>query len=188
MANGPARIVVGVDGSPGSAAALDWAIDEAALRSRAQGGVGVHAVLAWQYHPRWTDPTGLGSLFLGFRPSGGGVEPYLPSTWETGAMPPSAAEMGARQEDEEQVVASQLLEQALAGHTERAAQHAVSLTGTAVEGHPAHVLLQYVTPDDLLVVGSRGHGQFAGTLLGSISQHVVNHARCPVVVVRGGGC
>ena len=37
---------------------------------------------------------------------------------------------------------------------------------------------------DLLVVGSRGHGGFMGLLLGSVTTHVVNHAECPVVVVR----
>ena len=38
---------------------------------------------------------------------------------------------------------------------------------------------------DLLVVGSHGHGRFSGMLMGSVSTHCVEHASCPVVVVRG---
>jgi nucleotide-binding universal stress UspA family protein len=52
------------------------------------------------------------------------------------------------------------------------------------EGHPAGVLLGFVGEADMLVVGSRGHGGFTGMLLGSVSQHVVAHGPCPVVVVR----
>lgn len=52
------------------------------------------------------------------------------------------------------------------------------------QGHPAPVLLDVCDDADLLVVGSRGHGQFAGMLLGSVSEHCVTHAPCPVVVVR----
>lgn len=39
---------------------------------------------------------------------------------------------------------------------------------------------------DLVVVGSRGHGAIRRALLGSVSTHLVNHAPCPVVVVREG--
>jgi nucleotide-binding universal stress UspA family protein len=52
------------------------------------------------------------------------------------------------------------------------------------EGNPAQVLLDAARGADLLVVGSRGHGGFAEALLGSVSQHCVHHARCPVVVIR----
>jgi nucleotide-binding universal stress UspA family protein len=52
-----------------------------------------------------------------------------------------------------------------------------------VQGHPAQVLLDAARGADLLVVGSRGHGTLAGMLLGSVSQHCVQHSPCPVVVV-----
>ncbi|MFF9663173.1 universal stress protein [Streptomyces althioticus] len=51
-------------------------------------------------------------------------------------------------------------------------------------GTPASVLLRAARDASLLVVGSRGLGGFAGLLLGSVAQHCVQHAACPVVVVR----
>ena len=52
------------------------------------------------------------------------------------------------------------------------------------EGNPVQVLIEQSASADLLVVGSRGHGGFAGMLLGSVSHHLVAHSKCPVVVVR----
>ena len=53
-----------------------------------------------------------------------------------------------------------------------------------VGGPPALELLKAAQNADLLVVGSRGHGAFAGMLLGSVSEHCVTHSLCPVVVVH----
>ncbi|MFF0393796.1 universal stress protein [Kitasatospora sp. NPDC004615] len=52
------------------------------------------------------------------------------------------------------------------------------------EGGAAECLLDAARGAELLVVGSRGHGGFTAALLGSVGQHCVHHAPCPVVVVR----
>lgn len=73
----------------------------------------------------------------------------------------------------------------------KAVDETTSLLGSSVPvrrevmlGHPAEVLVNAVGANDLLVVGSRGHGGFVGALLGSVSQHCVHHSPCPVLVVR----
>lgn len=64
------------------------------------------------------------------------------------------------------------------------AHPSVKASGHVVEGHPAPALVRRAEGAALLVVGSRGHGEFAGMLLGSVSAHCVAHAPCTVVVVR----
>jgi nucleotide-binding universal stress UspA family protein len=61
----------------------------------------------------------------------------------------------------------------------------VRVRPVVVHGYPAEVLTEHAAGADLLVVGSRGHGGFAGALLGSVSQHCTHRAPCPVVVIRG---
>jgi nucleotide-binding universal stress UspA family protein len=63
-------------------------------------------------------------------------------------------------------------------------QSTIECEGKAVQGQPAELLLQEARGADLLVVGNRGHGGFASLLLGSVSHQVVQHATCPVTVVR----
>jgi nucleotide-binding universal stress UspA family protein len=59
----------------------------------------------------------------------------------------------------------------------------VKVTRQEAVGHAARILLDAAKDADLLVVGTRGHGGFAGLLLGSVAQSLVAHAPCPVVVV-----
>jgi nucleotide-binding universal stress UspA family protein len=75
-----------------------------------------------------------------------------------------------------------LLESALAPW--RAKHPAVRVTAQAVHGHPARLLADASRRAGLVIVGSRGRGAFAGLLLGSVSQAVLQHANCPVAVAR----
>ncbi|MGB9553174.1 MAG: universal stress protein [bacterium] len=55
-----------------------------------------------------------------------------------------------------------------------------------LEGHPARCILNFAKEEnfDLIIIGSRGMSRIAGFLLGSVSDAVVHHAHCPVLVVR----
>jgi nucleotide-binding universal stress UspA family protein len=84
-------------------------------------------------------------------------------------LPPGELEAGARQ----------LLDRAI----DQAYAKGLEVEPILICGSPARALLDTAKGADLLVVGSRGRGGFAGLLLGSVSQKVVHHATCPVVVI-----
>jgi nucleotide-binding universal stress UspA family protein len=140
------NIIVGVDGSDSSKAALEWAYNEAAHHGAAL------------------------MVIAAFGP------PAIPMTPPYGSVPPEGYGTQPKQN------ALDLLDQ-LTSPLE-AKTPAVDVRTVVEEGSPAKVLIERSKDADLLVVGSRGHGGFAGMLLGSVSHHLVAHAECPVVVVR----
>ena len=133
------RIIVGVDGSPASRSALEWAVGQGALT-----GAVVEAVTAWHFPATY-----------------GGYPIVAETDWQSNA----------------QTIQDIAVKEALG-------DEATSLARRVAQGHPVTVLLDAAVGADLLVVGSRGHGGFAGLLLGSVSEHVVAHAPCAVVVIK----
>jgi nucleotide-binding universal stress UspA family protein len=154
--NRVAAVVVGVDGSAGAQEALRWALAEGRLRNEP-----VRAVHAWAFG------------YIGGSSEG---DPYLgdPLGWYTTSLGLDLSDLHRAAED--------LLEHALADVGQDA--EGVEIERQVVQGAAAEVLVAAATPGDLLVVGPRGHGGFAGLLLGSVSQKCVHHASCPVVVVH----
>ncbi|HKN52426.1 MAG TPA: universal stress protein [Amycolatopsis sp.] len=137
-------VVVGVDGSPLSEAAIAWGFEEASMRN---------APLLALYV--WHDGDSAG-LF-----SDGNV--YFQG---------EAVEDSGRR----------LLAQRLAGWQEKYPD--VQVTRRVELDRPRHALLAASQDAQLVVVGSRGRGGFAGLVLGSTSQALLHHASCPVMVVR----
>jgi nucleotide-binding universal stress UspA family protein len=139
-------IVVGVDGSAGARAALEFAALEAALRQ-----AHLRIVCAWEIPP---------AVY------GGGFAPTLDQPTL------DAFRDGAETVVHEAVAAAKEL------------QSTIECEGKAVQGQPAEVLLQEVRNADLIVVGNPATAASPALLLGSVSHQVVQHAACPVTVVR----
>ena len=61
---------------------------------------------------------------------------------------------------------------------------ALTIRTRVVEGNASLALVEASRHAALLVVGNRGHAEFTGLLLGSVSQHCAVHAACPVLIYR----
>jgi nucleotide-binding universal stress UspA family protein len=150
-------IVVGVDGSPGSDAALRWALAEARLR-----GVPLRAVNAYE-----VPQLPISGPLVG-----------APGVFASGATEDDVERLRSASVSE----AERILEDALA-RMGREATDGIEIESAAVEGPAAQALIDSARGADLLVLGSRGHGGFVGLLLGSVSQKAVQHPPCPVVIL-----
>jgi nucleotide-binding universal stress UspA family protein len=96
-----------------------------------------------------------------------------PATWEPGFVPPITDYERAVQADLEADVVAAL-----------GAERARAASCHVVHAPPVRALIEAGEGADVLVVGARGRGGFAGLLLGSVSDQVTHHAPCPVTVVR----
>lgn len=139
------QVVVGLDGSPGSRAALRYAVSVAS-RERCP----LVAVHAW---------------LLG----------TLPTDTEVFVSPEMVTYEEASREWLAEEVASTL------GDTGD-----LDVRCVAIQSHATQALLDTAGPDDLLVLGSRGLGGFAGLHLGSVSTQCARHAHGTVTVLRAG--
>ncbi|HYI32708.1 MAG TPA: universal stress protein [Glaciibacter sp.] len=60
------------------------------------------------------------------------------------------------------------------------------LSASMWKGRTAQTLIEVSAGSELLILGSRGHGGFAGLMLGSVSAACDAHARCPVLIIHHG--
>jgi nucleotide-binding universal stress UspA family protein len=81
----------------------------------------------------------------------------------------------------QQAVSDALSERLAAVGAQFSSVHAEAITS---QGRPAAALLEQAKTAQLVVVGTRGRGELKGMLLGSTSRAMVQHAACPVLVVR----
>jgi nucleotide-binding universal stress UspA family protein len=137
----PARIVVGVDGSPACFDALGWAGRQANLTHST-----LEMIMTWD----WPTTYGWAMYF----PEGSNPSRGMPEI-----LSGAAADLRAQHSD-------------------------IEVTFRVEQGHPTPLLVEASKGPDLLVVGSRGHGEFIGMLIGSVSEYCATNAHSPVLVDR----
>lgn len=99
------------------------------------------------------------------------------------AAPPSEVPATVQWGEQERTDGEKLLDEATAAA--RRAYPDVVVDYTVVIGNPAATLIDQCVGARLAVVGTRGRGGFTGLLLGSVSQTLLHHASCPVLVTGG---
>ena len=67
-----------------------------------------------------------------------------------------------------------------------ATKKGIVITTTLLEGNPASIILEFSQSEkyEVIIIGSRGMGQFKELLLGSVSSKVIHHSSCPVLLIR----
>ena len=91
---------------------------------------------------------------------------------------------GAFDRDEIERLSTAFLDEALSAVAENSP---VAITRIVAQGDVSLSLIEASRDADMLVLGSRGRGGFAGLKLGSVSQACVQWAQCPVVIVKRPG-
>ncbi len=115
--------------------------------------------------------------------AGTGARIEVITTWEPrlGMSGPFVASVDGTYlgpEDDAQALLSRVVDAAYGGG------RAPNLTLTAREGDAAHILIEESKTAQLLVIGSRGLGEVAGLVLGSVSAHCAEKAQCPVLIMH----
>ncbi|KAG8062608.1 hypothetical protein GUJ93_ZPchr0003g17350 [Zizania palustris] len=153
------KVVVAVDASEESLHALAWALDNVIGR-RAGGGVSLVVVHAQPGADHFVYPVAAHGIAI--------------------AYAPAAAIESMRKAQEE--ISRKVVSRAL----DICKQREANATGAVVEGDAKEAICQAVEDmnADLLVLGSRGLGKIKRAFLGSVSDYLVHHASCPVLVVK----
>jgi nucleotide-binding universal stress UspA family protein len=174
MAERNPRVVVGIDGSAHSRSALTFALHEAQLREAQLDVVFVYRDELPDLHRPAVlleDPLS----FTGERRGAGLAD-------EAGHRESLRREEESREREHASALA--VIERALEGVD---VPHGLRWRAVVTPGrHPAEALIDAAHGAELLVVGTRGRGGFAGLMLGSVSQQCVHQASVPVTVVRTG--